>query len=107
MKEYIHHELGKDIRSISGYYTYLEQDRIKINGKDVLYVLGAGVIDNSCCGAGGCLFIEVPGYVTAWKSSLSADGRWISMVEPVTDENNKEDIRRALVKLHPHAQINF
>jgi hypothetical protein len=107
MQTYVHKDVGKEINAISGYYTYLEEQRLNVQGREVLYAFGVGVVDNSCCGAGGCVFIEVPGYVVSWKSDVDQEGRWISRVDPIAREDEKEKIRKALREFHPLAQINF
>jgi hypothetical protein len=52
-KEYTHAELGQEISSITGYYIPEKEIKLKYKGKEVLYVFGAAIVDNSCCGAGG------------------------------------------------------
>lgn len=106
MEPYVHKEIGREIRSISGYFVYLEEGRVEFRHRELLYAVGVGVVDNSCCGVGGCLFVEVPGYVVSWKSGVDGEGTAITMVEPV-DEGDREDIRALLRSLHPHSQINF
>ena len=49
-KEYVHAELGQEIRSITGYYIPEKEIKLKYKNKEVLYVFGAVVVDNSCCG---------------------------------------------------------
>ena len=44
------HEVGKEVRSISGGYTLEREERISMKGKEVLYVVGNGCADSSCCG---------------------------------------------------------
>jgi len=107
MQTYRHKELGTEIKVISGYFTYLEEERMTFRGRDVLYVVGVGVVDNSCCGVGGCLFIEVPGYVVSCKSDVDKEGRWISRIDAIEKDDEKEGIRRALEECYPHAQFNF
>lgn len=106
MEPYVHKDIGREIRSISGYFVYLEEGRLRFRDWDVLYAAGVGVVDNSCCGAGGCLFVEVPGYVVSWKSGIDDEGRAITMVEPV-GEGDREEARALLRSLYPHSQINF
>jgi hypothetical protein len=107
MQSYTHKELGTEIRSISGYLTYLEERRLSFRGRDVLYIVGIGIIDNSCCGVGGCQFIEVPGYIMSWKNAVSQAGNVMSQVEPIGSEEDKKDIKAELEILYPHSQIIF
>jgi len=32
-------------------------------GKEILYYIGAGVVDTSCCGTAGCIYAYVPGVI--------------------------------------------
>ena len=80
IKTYIHKEIGKEIHSISGYLMVLEEIRLNHRGQDLLCIVSVGVIDNSCCGAGGCLSLEVPGYILS--SEKNKEGQLISQVHP-------------------------
>ena len=70
-------------------------------------MLGVGVLDNSCCGLGGCLFIQVPGYLVSWKARRDESNREISMVTPILSEAEQVDIKKLLKKQHPYAQVAF
>jgi len=107
MEEYIHEDLSEEVHSISGYYRYLEEKTFSFKGRDVLYLAGVGVVDNSCCGAGGVPFVRVPGYVISWKDKTDAVGRAISMVEPITQEADRNEIKRLLDSTYPYSQITF
>ncbi len=106
--EYIHQSLNEDdkIETISGYYTVDDEKLIKYQGKNVLCVLGLGVIDSSCCGVGGCRYATVPGYVRHWKKKNNK-GQYISEVDPVSDEKSRIDIKRILKEEEIVTQINF
>jgi len=107
MKEYIHEDLSEEVRSISGYYLYLEEGTLSFKGRDVLYLAGVGVVDNSCCGAGGVPFVRIPGYVVSWKDKKDEAGHAISTVEPITQETDRKEISRLLDSKYPYSQINF
>jgi hypothetical protein len=107
MKDHIHEDLAEEVRSISGYYLYIEEGTLPFKGRDVLYLAGVGVADNSCCGAAGLPFVRVPGYVVSWKDKKDATGRAISTVEPITQEADKKEIQRLLVSKYPYSQISF
>jgi len=107
MEEYIHEDLTEEVRSISGYYLHLEEGTISVNGRDVLYLAGIGVVDNSCCGAGGFPFVRVPGYVLSWKDKTDAAGHAVSTVEPVTNQADRHEISRLLDHRYPYSQISF
>lgn len=107
MLSYRHKEIGKEIKTISGYFAFLEEICLNIKGRNILCAVGVAIIDNSCCGIGGCEFVEVSGYILSWKFELDQLGHFISKVEPIDGEEEKREIRSILEKLYPHSQINF
>jgi len=107
MKEYIHEDLDEEVRSISGYYLYIEEGILSFKERDVLYLAGVGVVDNSCCGTGGCPFVRVPGFVVSWKETRDATGHFVSVVEPITEETDKREIQRLLDSKYPYSQVSF
>jgi hypothetical protein len=104
---YVHKKIGEEIRSISGHITVLEEIRLKYEDRDLLCVISAAILDNSCCGVGGCSFIEVPGYILSDHKEKSQDGSIVSKVEPVRKREDKEQISAVLKKLYPYSQIYF
>jgi len=106
-KEYTHAELGQEVRSITGYYIPEKEVKLKYNDKEVLYVFGAAVVDNSCCGAGGSGYALVPGYVVKWKNKKSKEGLPISDVEPIRDDVDKQAIAAIIKKKENVNDINF
>ena len=106
-KEYPHAELDKKCYSISGYYIVEKEERLKYKEKEVLYVIGHAVIDNSCCGVGGCCYALVPGYVINWKTRDDDSENPVSDVEPVTDTDSKVDIARIIKDIETVTQIEF
>jgi hypothetical protein len=107
MKKYTHKAMNTEIRSISGYYNYLGEMQLKIGNREVLCAEGVGVIDRSCCGEGGCYFVEVAGYIVSWKNGIDENGHAVSDVIPVEDEREKKQIKTQLKKIYSHAQVNF
>ena len=107
MVRYRHEELEEEVRFISGSYSFIEENRLSYNGRDVLYVVGAAHVDNSCCGVTGCLFIRVPGYVITWKDGTDAAQKPVSTIAPIKDPQAHTDITRILGNSYPHAVIEF
>lgn len=105
MERYVHQEPGTEVRSISGYYTIQEEGRRENKGRQILYIVGAAVVDNSCCGSGGWRFLQVPGYIISWKTQKNDEGLFISEVEPILDEDERKEIQRILDKDYPQSQI--
>jgi len=105
-KEYTH-ELGREVRSISGGYEMEMEGKLEIHGKEVLYVVGNAVVDSSCCGGGGCRYALVPGYVRQFKTRQDEQGLWISEVEPIIDRATRQEITRVLKEKEVVQQIQF
>ena len=107
MKTYIHQEIGKEIHSISATLTVFDEILLDYKGREVLCILSAGIIDNSCCGSGGCLLIEVPGILLSPETAKNETGQRISRVAPVEEEEEKKEISAKLTKRFPCSQIRF
>jgi len=107
MPEYLHQEPGTEVRFIAGHYTIVEERRIACRGRDILAIVGIAAVENTCCGTQGCRFINIPGYVVAWKHALANNGLSISEVETVISEDERAEIRRLLEGEFPYSQILF
>ena len=101
------HELGREVRSISGSYELEKEAKLEIHGKEVLYVVGNAVVDSSCCGVWGCRYALVPGYVKKLKTRQDDHGLWISEVEPVIDGATRQKITRVLKEKETVQQVQF
>ena len=106
-KEFIHPVLNAEVQTISGQYIYSAERRLEFNDQQVLYFIGCAIVDSSCCGAGGCVFALVPGYIRDWKYKKSNDNLSVSRVEPIQDANARSEIRRLILKIDPVQQVNF
>jgi hypothetical protein len=104
---YIHQPLNTEITSIGGRYLFIKEVRITLNNREIMYVTGCAVADTSCCGAGGCAFANVPGYILCWKGEKDSNGLFISEVEHVTDIKIQNEIRETIRKNEGITQINF
>jgi len=107
MKLYTHKELGKEIRFISGYYSFEEEIKLAFRGRDVLCAVAICELDNSCCGRWGCYLIEVPGFLVSEASRKDESGHLISEVEAIENAEEREGIKVELQKLYPYSQVNF
>ena len=105
-KEYTH-ELQVEYRSISGRYEPEKEGKIRVDGKEVLYVVGNAVVDSSCCGPWGCRYALVPGYVVKWKYKKDDKGNPVSIVSPITDEHVSKKIGKLLKKKEGVMQVQF
>jgi hypothetical protein len=94
--EYVHQELGEEVQARAGYYAVTDELRLKLNGSEVLCVIGICIIDGSCCGNRSFRYALVPGYIVTWKGKKDKSGRTITEVEPVTDQAIKKHIEATL-----------
>lgn len=106
-KEYVHAEIGEEVRFISGYYLIQEERRMKFNSREILVVTAHAVLDNSCCGRTGCCYALVPGYIISWKYRKNDEGMDITDVDPVRDEREQKEITRILQSEDIMQQVNF
>lgn len=105
MKWHTHQELEREILSIAGHYKILEEGKIAYGNREFLYIMGGAAVESACCGSGGCQFVHVPGYIISWKTQTTAEGLFMSEVEPVAPLRERQGIRRLLAAKFPHAQI--
>lgn len=96
MSSYTHLELNKDVPTPSGYYSPRKEVRLNYNGREVLYTVNEAVIESSCCGANDYCSITIPGYVVGWKAGKNSQGLPVSLIEPVTNENDRDAIRKII-----------
>ena len=101
MSKYAHLELNRDVPAPSGYYTPQKEVRLNCNGREVLYTVSHAVIESSCCGASDFCSALVPGYVTGWRVGKNQDGIPVSEVEPITDEDTRDTVRK-IIKENEH-----
>ena len=107
LKDFIHPVLNAEIRAISGHYVLSRERRLAFNDREVLYFIGCATVDSSCCGAGGCAYALVPGYIREWKYKKSSVDLAVSRVEPIRDAGTQSEIRRLILKKDPVQQVNF
>ena len=106
-KDYVHPILNQEHAAIAGYYVLTKECRLPLHGKDVLYYVGYGVLDNSCCGMGGCAYAMVPGFVVRWRYRQTSEGLFVSSIEPIRDEAIKNEVKHLIEKDEVVSQINF
>jgi hypothetical protein len=107
IREYLHEPLNQKVDAISGHYVFTKEGRLSYQNREILYLVGYAVIDTSCCGAGGCGFAWVPGYIVSWKSKVNAEGLPISQVEPIEDPEVRKETGDIIQKQEPVNQVQF
>jgi hypothetical protein len=105
--EYVHHELNQEITAIGGYYVLVKEAQLPFQGREVLFLVGHAAFDSTCCGAGGCAYALVPGFVQAWKFRNNEHGLAVSQVEPIRDADVQEQVRRLVEGKEIVQQVSF
>ncbi len=106
--EYVHVNLGEDIHARAGYYTRDREERIKYNGREILYALGGCRLDSTCCGGSANFgYAVVPGYLVAWKNKTNKEGLPVSEVAPISDNQTREEITRIIQEKEGIRNIEF
>jgi hypothetical protein len=107
LSTYTHLELNRDIAAPAGYYTPQKEVRLKLNGREVLYIVSQAVIDASCCGTADFAAAQVPGYVVRWLAGTDEDGLPLTEVEPIRDEATRDLVSKAIRKSENITQVEF
>jgi len=107
LADYVHPELGQQIRAIGGGYTTVKERLISENGQQVLYAVLVGIIDASCCGEGGCVYATVPGFVVEYQTKRGPDGQPVSIVEPVRDKAVRQRVAQAIQATEKVQEVRF
>jgi hypothetical protein len=106
-REFTHPAVNEEVPAVSGRYMLLKEDCVSYQGREVLYLVGVGSFDSSCCGSGGCAYAVAPGFLIQKRVRLNAEGRPVSLVEPVIDETRQKDIAELIRIKEGLAQVNF
>lgn len=106
-REYVHQDLNREITAIGGYYLLVKEIRTPFQGRELLYLVGHAAFETTCCGAGGCAYALVPGFVLQWKHRTSRDGLPVSEIEPIHDEDTRERIRHLIQDSERVHQVLF
>ncbi len=105
--EYRHKELNREYRFISGYYVLTDEIRMVFEGQELLYLTGYGVLDTACCGATGCGYALVQGFVIRWKYKEDRGGHLVSQVAAVRKPGLRQRIQNEILKRELVQQVLF
>lgn len=103
--EFVHPVLGSEIHSISGYYIPREEHTLKLDGRELLYVVGHACIDASCCGNAAWSYIQVPGFIL--KRNIRESTPPVSEVETIQDLPTRNKVKEALSEMFPGSTIEI
>ena len=104
---YAHQELNQEITAIGGHYALVKEVRLPFRDRQVLYLVGYGVFDTTCCGVGGCTYGLVPGFIVDWKCKRNEEGLAVSQVEPIRDEAVQKRVQRLIIERETVQQVRF
>lgn len=108
LQDYSHPLINNEITAIGGHYVVTKEARLPFQGEEVLYAVGNGIVDRTCCGFGAFCYANVAGYVRQWQYKKGADSRPVSRVEPVTSEREKVQIEKLIKQRETMiSQVNF
>jgi hypothetical protein len=98
IREYTHITLNEEIEAIGGHYVLEKEVRLPFRGEEVLYVVGMGIIDKSCCSPTGCKYAIVPGYILDWQHRTNDAGLPVTEVEPIRDVQLRKELTAIIKK---------
>ena len=106
-KAYVHPDIGETVTAIGGRYNLTAEHTLEVNGRKILFFTGCALYDTTCCGAGGCGYAVVPGFVERYRSSVDSEGRTVSLVAPVTGERIRRIVTKEIKRRVPVQHVNF
>lgn len=101
------HELNREVRSISGGYSFDTEMTVELHGRKVLVAVGNAVVDGACCGFYGCRFALVAGYIKSWKYRTNEEGTPVSRVETIEDTEERKRIATEILRDAAVTQVQF
>ena len=105
--DYTHPQLGQEVNAVGGHYVFTHERRLPYGDREILYFSGYAVMNSNCCGAGGCAYVLVPGFIQEWKYKKSANNAFISRIEPIHDTKLQKEIRNFIQAKEIFHQVTF
>ena len=105
-REVEHPRLGESVDAIGGSYYILEEKEVTFLRRRLLFWVGVGVVDRSCCGIGSCRYILVSGFVEDWKCRKEGELEF-SKVELVSSTWLQKKITELLRRREKVEQVQF
>jgi hypothetical protein len=107
IKELVHPELGKEVHAPAGYYVPVEERTLTYRDRKVFIILGSICIEASCCGTASWNYIQVAGFLLNERFRKNTSGLDVSEIDTITDENDRQVIRKLLSEKYPAAHIEI
>jgi hypothetical protein len=104
---YVHRPLEAEVVAIGGHYCFTDEVQLPFEEKTLFYHKGYAVFDTTCCGAGGCSYALVQGFVVEWKSETEEEGFFVSRIRPVRDLAERQAITRLIKERDTVQQVQF
>ena len=104
---YVHIPDGSDEHDGHGVRASWQECRIRIDDRDVLYLMTDAVVDTVCCGDRVFHYATVLGYVSTWKDETNETGLPVSLVEPIGDRDIQDRIAALLKAQDSAVQVSF
>ena len=104
---YTHLPLNVPMETGAASYWIASEDRVSFKGREVLCIVRDTDCIASCCGASqGFRSIGVLGYIAEWRSE-TRNGLPVSRLEPLTDNEERKELTRALQQKYRTGQVEF
>ncbi len=107
MKEFVHIAAGNEASAGSWCYTVIKEEIIRIQGRDLLCVVGDAVVGSACVGTAAVRVIVIPGFIIESKAGDDILRSTISIVDPVIDDEGRRIVSETLMAAHPSYQLVF
>ncbi len=107
VKMFTHPDLNKPVTAIGGHYVITGEQIVGFQGEKLLVFLGHAVFDTTCCGAGGCAYALVPGFIDSYRCLKDASGKWLSSVRPIRDDRLRREVAAVIIKKTNALQVQF
>jgi hypothetical protein len=104
---YVHEPLNKPVQAIGGQYVFIKETLSLYQDRKILYLIGCALFDNTCCGTGGVGYAMVPGYIIHWKCSINSEGKPVSLLFPVSDADEQDNIQKIIIQKEKVFQVQF
>jgi hypothetical protein len=104
---YVHYELNEEVTALGGHYVISKEVRLLVDDREVLYTVGYGVMDTTCCGMGGCAYATVHGFIKQWRYLQNDKGLAVTEIESIEDESLRSQLRRKIMGDETVQQVNF
>ena len=105
-KEYVHLRINETVARPDEPYTVIKEMRLDYRGREVLCVVRRSDVE-TCCGGGFSKYVMVLGYIARWHLGVSKDRLALSEVEPISNMQVRNDLRRTIKEREGLSSVRF